>query len=376
MLTLLLCGAATAVPSAMATSIAAPRRLVAGNALYPRLVRLEHSGTAENGRIVSSVVSFAGGTHAAILQSSDDGASFEQIGSINDPMAGSGECCGTMLELPAALGNLPAGTLLWAGSFGHDKGPGMAVRVWASRDDGRNWSYLSECAANRGRAGLWEPALALAAEGRLACYFGDESQNPVHSQVIAMTTSADGIHWSKRSTVVATGRSGERPGMPVVRRLPGGRYFMSYENCNVPHYFCGGYERFSPDGIHWKNPAAYGTAIRTADGHYFQHAQTVALLPGGPHGTRIVSIGQIYVDAKGHPAPGNGNMILVNDDLGAGPWHPEPAPLPVPRPYDNPCPNYSSALLATHGGHALLESATTFASNGSCRAYYASSPVS
>lgn len=368
---------------ATATAATAPqldataKQLTDGDAMYPRLIRLQHSGWFHDGRILASVMAADGGPHAGILQSTDDGRSFHEIGRIADPAASTGSCCGTLFELPRRLGELPSGTLLWAGSFGAGLGTdghgagARSIRVWASRDHGRSWSYLSDCADNPAGVGLWEPELTMTGNGRLACFFGDESQRGTHSQVIATTLSADGVHWGGRRDVVATPRTGERPGMPVVRRLPGGEYVMSYENCNVPGYFCGGYLRTSPDGVHWGDPAEYGEQVRTGDGHYFQHAPTIALVPGGPNGTRIVAVGQIYVDAGGAPAPGDGRSVLVNDGLGGGSWYRAPAPIAIPDTRDAPCPNYSSALLATHGGRALLEVATDLGDGDRCHAYYA-----
>lgn len=375
----------------VATFVAVPasaqsgaRELGVGSAMYPRLIRLQHSGWWYDGRILASLVAFSGGTHAEILESTDDGTSFHRVGQVTDPAASSGACCGTLYELPARLGALPAGTVLWAGSFGMGNGRdgegagARSIRVWASRDHGRSWRYLSECATNPPGVGLWEPELTMTAGGRLACFFGDESFRG-HSQVIAMTLSSDGLHWSGPDAVVATPPGNERPGMPVIRRLPDGRYFLSYENCNVPGHHCGGYWRMSSDGVHWGDPAGYGHRIATPDGHYFQHAQTIALVPGGPHGTRIVSVGQLYVDAASRPAPGNGSTVLVNDDFGSGPWYPAPAPVAVAHPRNAPCPNYSSALLATGGGDRLLEIATHTPSGtadaGNCRAYVASGPL-
>ncbi|MBO0840621.1 MAG: exo-alpha-sialidase, partial [Sciscionella sp.] len=245
-------------------------QLPTGTSMYPRLIRLA------DGSLLTSVLGFDSGTQTSLLRSTDEGATFHQVGTIVDGNSSAGECCGTLFQLPRPVDGLPAGTVLWAGSFGQNGGAQrrMSIRVWASRDDGAHWSYLSTCARNDTAAALWEPELSQAADGRLACYFGDESQNPTHSQVVAMTTSADGVHWSAKSTVIATARTAERPGMANVRRLPDGRYLMTYENCNVPHYFCGGYIRFSADGVHWGDPGDYGTKVSTADGHYFQHAQT------------------------------------------------------------------------------------------------------
>jgi hypothetical protein len=58
--------------------------------MYPRVVRLAHSGSA-NGQLIASVVGFdAAGGVGAIYRSTDDGATFTQIGAIHDPETATG----------------------------------------------------------------------------------------------------------------------------------------------------------------------------------------------------------------------------------------------------------------------------------------------
>ncbi|MFJ8934863.1 hypothetical protein ACIRL0_03990 [Streptomyces sp. NPDC102365] len=128
--------------------------------LYPRAIRLAHSGSA-NGRVLSSVVTFSGNNGlGAVYESTDSGGSFRQVGAVGDPEAagGQGLCCSTLFELPRAIGGLPAGTLLWAASVGQDEtNRRMALRVFKSDDVGRTWSFLSTIATAGSTGGLWEP---------------------------------------------------------------------------------------------------------------------------------------------------------------------------------------------------------------------------
>ncbi|MBK3594846.1 RICIN domain-containing protein [Streptomyces sp. MBT51] len=380
--------AATAPPVTTAPANAAPAGVAAaatgtplgsGTGLYPRAVRLEHSGAA-NGRVLASVVSFDGDNGiGAIHESTDAGATFRQVGRIADPesAAGQGLCCSTLFELPRQVGSLPAGTLLWASSAGQDEqNRRMALRVWQSGDVGRTWSYLSSCATAGGTGGLWEPEFSVAADGALVCHYADET-DPAHNQKLAAARSYDGIHWQDRKNTVASAWELDRPGMPVVRKLPDGTYFMSYEICNPGgQYQCVVHYRTSPDGWNWGDPAGLGFRPETVDGKYFRAAPTIAWAPapgGGPNG-RILLIGQQLLNRDGTPAADSGRTILANTENGTGPWYEIEAPVRVPAPTATYCPNYSSPLLPSADGRTVLEIATDW-DGDVCRPYVATGPV-
>src|ERR1044072_7353757 len=120
-LVLLACG--------LSPASAAPGRvqLVDGLGIYPRLIRLEHSGAA-NGRILASVTSSdASGKLSPIMESTDEGATFHKIGFVRDSEGWKGQCCATLFELPSQVGAMPAGTLLWAASMGQDGGANRRI---------------------------------------------------------------------------------------------------------------------------------------------------------------------------------------------------------------------------------------------------------
>jgi hypothetical protein len=96
-----------------------------------------------------------------------------------------------------------------------------------------------------------------------------------------MVTSTDGgLTWGPRQNVVAihsTSAVTYRPGMANVRRLPNGRYLMSYELCGsgLPDS-CAVHYRTSADGWRWGDPADPGTVPETVDGKRLFHAPTIA----------------------------------------------------------------------------------------------------
>ncbi|GAB2916858.1 sialidase family protein [Streptomyces mayteni] len=347
--------------------------------LYPRAIRLAHNGAA-NGRVLASVVTFDGDNGlGAIHESTDDGATFRQVGTVADPEStgGQGLCCATLYELPRQIGALRAGTLLWASSAGQDEANRrMDLRIWRSDDVGRSWSYLSSCATATGTAGLWEPEFSVAADGALVCHYSDET-DPDHSQKLVAVRSYDGVTWSGRHDTVASAWQPDRPGMPVVRQLPNGTYVMSFEICNpggqcqcVVHY------RTSPDGWSWGDPAHLGYRPETADGRYFRATPTVAWAPapdGSPNG-RIVLVGQMLLNRDGTTAAGNGRTVLVNAANGEGPWEAVASPVTVPAPYVNFCPNYSSPLLPSADGRRLFQIATDW-DGDVCKPYYATAAL-
>ncbi|MCP2265764.1 sialidase family protein [Promicromonospora thailandica] len=349
-------------------------RLMDGVALYPRAVRLAHSGAA-NGTIVASVVTFDGDVgHGAIFTSTDDGRTFERTGTVSDPGATKGLCCSTLYELPRQVGDLAAGTLLWSASVGQQEDEStrrMTLPVWASADQGRTWEHVSTAATAPGGKGLWEPELAVTPDGRLALYVSDENQQPAHSQTLVQTTSPDGRTWGPLENVVAAQNPDLRPGMPVVRTLPDGTYLMSYEVCG-PVEDCRHYTRRSPDGTSWGDPAVLGHPVTTADGVHFRHTPNISWYDDGTPDGRLLAVGQMLYGADGNVLPGSGATLLANDAAPESPWAAAPAPVGILDPWNDYCPNYSPTLLALPERGEVLELSTGYeAEGGACTTYFA-----
>ncbi|MFL6074499.1 MAG: RICIN domain-containing protein [Mycobacteriales bacterium] len=382
--------AAVAGPSTARAATAA-QRLGDGQAMYPRVIRLQHSGAA-NGHLIASVsASSSGGVTdmARFFESTDAGASFHQVGTVSDPQAaaGRGSCCGSLFELPRQLGTQPAGTLLFATTVGMPNAPGRVpeIRVWSSTDQARTWTYLSSCAsapaAPAGR-GLWEPELSVDSRGALDCFFSDDSRPDAgYDQTLSVVTSTDGgLTWGAAQQVVAipsTATATWRPGMATIRQLPNGTFFMAYELCGtgIPDS-CEVRYRTSADGWNWGDPTDPGTVAETADGRHLFHAPTVAWIAGPGANGRLLLVGDLVKDAKGRILrPASGTTILANTENGAGKWYEMDAPVGVsfpadPGQQDIVCDNYSSSLLPSADGASLLEVATMREANGGCGAYF------
>lgn len=348
-----------------------------GEGLYPRAIRLRHNGSA-NGRILASTVTFdRGWGQGVISESRDGGSTFRKLATVRDSQAarGSGQCCTTLYELPRRVGDLPAGTLLWAGSPGQDaKNRRMSIRVFASTDVGRSWSYLSTVATSPSEEGLWEPEFSIDARGNLVCHYSDESE-PGRSQKLMAARTSDGRNWRDHRPTVASDVPEDRPGMAVVRRLPSGRWVMTYEICAPGGQFaCVVHIRTSRDGWDWGDPSDLGIRPETEDGAYFAHAPTLAWAPqrGNRHG-RLLLVGQVLYREDGKRAAGSGRSVMVNDAAAKGEWRQATAPVTVRSRKVDHCPNYSSALLPSRDGTRLLEIATDYR-DGTCTPYYATGP--
>lgn len=345
-----------------------PKLLSEGEARYPHAIRLS------DGDIVASVDLWGDGGGIAEIYRSTNGASFRKVGTIKDPEAARGLCCAHLFELPQRVGDMPKGTLLWAGSVGRNYGQ-MMMRIWRSPNRGATWSYLSTCGTSPNSGGVWEPDLSVDASGKLVCHFADESF-PGHSQALVRTTSTDGITWSDKAFTVAVSPRGYRPGMAHVRKLPTGEYLMTYEICGQRgQYFCEAFFRISADGANWGDPADHGTRMHSSDGRYFAHTPTVVLAENGTAAGRLVLIGQMLMSHDGKVDPGNGATLFVSDHGPAGPWVEAPAPVPVPSARDVNCPNYHPTLVASEDGRKVLELASDFNANGLCQVRFATGPL-
>lgn len=350
--------AAILAPVAAVASAAVP---IDGATLYPRVIAVR-ANTRLKGRLLLA-------TLGGIRQSRDGGRTWTSLSAVPAPPGTTERCCGTIYELPARVGALPAGTLLYAATY--HLGPRTTIRVFGS-DDGVDWWPHGEVAAGAGFGkGVWEPQFDLTADGALVVFWSDEG-DPCCGQKLRRARSTDGLTWRDAGDLVRGRAAADRPGMVTTARLPDGQYAMTYESCGPAR--CGVYLRFSRDGWDYGDPLAPGRRVETVGGEHLEHAPTIAwsAWPDAPRGALFV-VGQMVVGADGKVSPTNGRVILVNTAGGRGPWRTMPAPVPVPGAHDNYCPNYSSALLPVSG--ALLMVASAYDGAKRCRAYAARASI-
>lgn len=265
---------------------------------YPRLLLTSRSAPEPGGTLLATfeelnagLVSYKPGY--PIYRSVDTGKTWEKISFVQDVDSFlQSEWNPHLLELSHPLGDYDAGTILLAGcSIDAAHTTGSAIRLYASTDGGITFGKAISVATGGGlNEGVWEPFLLQLDDGRLVCYYSDDT-DPEHSQKIVYKVSSDGVHFGEPMDVVASNIASERPGMPVVTRLGDGTYFMVYEV--VDHNTISGnpiFYRTSKDGLDWGDPAFIGTEIVSIDGKALGSAPYCAWTPiGGANGTLIVS---------------------------------------------------------------------------------------
>jgi hypothetical protein len=365
---------ADAGDAAPAPSSTKPSLLLPAAAFYPRAIALA------DGSILASVVAAqsGGGLGATFLESDDDAVSFHVVGAIDDPRMQTGLCCGTLYELPRAIGALPAGALLWAASIGQGQSSApMSIAVWVSTDRARTWTFSSNAvvasAPYNQKNGLWEPEFSMLDDGTLVCHYSDET-DPAHSQKLARVRSSDGVTWGSAQDTVAPTDWGTRPGMANVRRPTGGPFIMSYEVCGGGAG-CGAHMRTSTDGWSWGAATDVGAQPQTVDGIHFAHAPTLAWTASPGSMGRLFLMGQVTVGADGGIAAQDGDYLLASPQQGNQFWYALPAPVPVPTPDGGSfCPNYSSPILPLDNGTFALEIASMW-DGSTCRSYFARGPL-
>ncbi|GCE28572.1 sugar-binding protein [Dictyobacter alpinus] len=328
---------------------------------YPRIIRLAHNGSA-NGTLMVISDGFVP------YKSSDNGLSWSALPA---PPAGSGICCPGLFELPTALGNLPAGTILLA----RTEGSGGSIELYASTNQGNNWSHRSTIATNgQGNGlGLWEPEFAVDSAGNLVVYYSDERhQNDGYNQLLAHEVSTDGGQtWGPEVYDVALNDNNARPGMARVVKLPTGTYVMAYEVCGNPG--CSVHIRTSADADNWGSATDLGTQVYAGDNSYFVSSPGLAWSQAGGGNGELILVGKYLQNAaNGHQS---GNTLFITTDLsGKGGWTAQPAPLSINVPGGGDhCANYSTSLLPSADGTSLLEAAGSYASNGQCQMLVGSS---
>lgn len=267
---------------------------------YPRIILLQHSQLGQNNVLLATSEEATAGLEAykpgyPLYRSIDQGKTWTQINFVQDPTDGiNSEWQPMLFELPSQCGNYPKGTVFLAAcSVDPAHSSTSAIQIYASLDGGVTFSDPITVATGGGiDEGVWEPFLIQLDDGRLVCFYSDDSDDEnIHSQKIVYKVSNDGINWGEPVDVVASKEPTDRPGMPVVTRLGDGTYFMVYEIVNNETYNGNPITyKTSADGLDWGDPADTGTIIVSTNGKSLGSAPYCAWTPlGGDDGTIIVS---------------------------------------------------------------------------------------
>ncbi|MFJ9150331.1 RICIN domain-containing protein [Streptomyces sp. NPDC102270] len=333
------------VPAGRADALARPSQTMytppsgapSPGSLYPRAVRMQHNGSA-NGTILATFEQYTTGTPVLpIYRSTDNGNSWSKISEVADTQNGWGmRWEPELFELPAAVGDFPAGTILAAGASVPSDRSAIKIDVYASTDRGQTWTFAGNIATGgqaydtNGNTPVWEPFF-LYANGKLIVYYSDQ-RDPAHGQKVVHQVTTDLHTWGPVVDDVAMPTYSQRPGMPTVAKLPNGNYAMTYEY--------GG----SPSGnfaVHYKisaDPEAFnsvtGIPLQATDGTIPTSTPYITWLPtGGPNGTLVVS------------AYSTSDLFLNTQNGAANTWT---------RISSNVAGGYSRGMVPLSDGHSLL----------------------
>lgn len=249
-----------------------------------------------------------------IFKSTDGGKKWKEISKVTDQVNGWGLRYQPFLyELPQRFGKYPKGTILLSGSSIPTDLSQTLIEVYASRDKGYTWEFVShvalggEALPNHGLTPVWEPFLMTYKE-KLVLYYSDQRDNATHSQKMVHQTTTDLKKWSAVVDDVAYENYYARPGMPTVAKLPNGEYIFAYEYGGEPSqsaYWFPVYYRISKDPLNFS--AAEHHRVDPINGATPAGSPYVVWSKyGGKNGTIVIngaSNSEIYTNQKlGHPA--------------------------------------------------------------------------
>ncbi len=302
-------------------------------AQYPSIVELKYQkNEADNGKLIAIFTLCAqpvkGGpnTEGSVWESSDGGESWKLIARPEETIDTSiqGISMAHIYELPAQVGDMPAGTLLYSGnSVNYSRK--SHIGVWRSFDAGYTWEEYTIVATAGGLGeGIWEPFMWYEeSDGYLYCFYSDDS-DPKHDQKLVYKRSKDGKNWSAITEVCALKDPAARPGMFVMTKMGNGEYFMVYEYCGTND--CHIYYKTTNDITKW-NPSDEGTLLEIPSGGkniILGSSPSCVWTPaGGESGTLIVTgKWENNKDGKTH-------HLYVSFDYGKN-WE----TMEIPLPYD------------------------------------------
>lgn len=265
-------------------------------ALYPRAMQ------TTNGKMYATFEQYTSGIASfPIFESLDSGKTWKKVGDVKDTKMSWGLRWEPQLyQLPEAIGDMPAGTLLASGlvlPFDESK---CQIDLYKSNDEGRTWTYVSTIAvggkAVPGDNPVWEPFL-IVANKKLYCFYSDETDN-AYSQKLVHKSTADGKTWSAVVNDVAI--TGQRPGMVSVAQMPNGSYIMTYEIVGLG----GSWYKISSNIDNWNAPDK-GTVLDA----------------GGSSPYVVTMDGTVIISSAGN------DKLYTNANNGVGTWNQMVSPI-------------------------------------------------
>lgn len=321
----------------------------AAGTTYSKMIVLKNSGSSNGTQIVTfdQLVLENGVQVYPIYRSTDNGTSWRRIAAVT-PSSQFPTLTRTaqpsLYETPVQLGSMPAGTLLLSGMIMPTDRSSSRLVMYKSLDHGVTWSFVStvdtggpatyDPSPTATTSTVWEPSLAVDANGGLVTYFSDERQkaNNVLQAVSYRRSTDGGLTWGGVVNVSAPTNKSDRPGMITVTRLPNGNYIATFEvvnrpsqsNNTAPVYF-----KISPDGLTWSPASSIGTPITLPNGRGIGSSPEVRWIPtaGNANGMIVVSSKWGLTSAG---AIDGGQNFLVNRNQGSGSWE----QLPYAVTYD------------------------------------------
>jgi hypothetical protein len=322
----------------------------AAGTTYAKMIVLKNSGTSNGTQIVTfdQLVLENGVQVYPIYRSTNNGASWSRIAAVV-PSAQFPTLTRTaqpsLYETPIQLGTMPAGTLLLSGMIMPTDRSSSRLVMYKSLDHGVTWSFVStvdtggaatyDPSPTSTTSTVWEPSLAVDANGGLVTYFSDERQkaNNVLQAVSYRRSTDGGLTWGGVVNVSAPTNKSDRPGMITVTRLPNGNYIATFEVVNRPsqsNNTAPVYYKISPDGLTWSPETSIGTQITLPNGRGIGSSPEVRWIPtaGNANGMIVVS-SKWGLTSSG--AIDGGQNFFVNRNQGSGAWE----QLPYAVTYDS-----------------------------------------
>lgn len=213
------------------TIFQAPTNYTVPGVLYARTLQLEDGSilaTWENYSPEPPIVYFP------IYKSTDYGQTWFEISKVTDQVLGIGlRYQPTLYVLPKKWAGFKKGTIFLSGSAIPTDLSTTQLELYASRDQGYTWEFVSHIAAggvaipNNGETPVWEPFLVLYKD-ELICFYSDQ-RDPLHGQKMVHQTTKDGKKWGPVVNDIRYDVYTARPGMPIVAQLKDGNWIMVYE---------------------------------------------------------------------------------------------------------------------------------------------------